>query len=224
MPFGFHFAVDTLPSRDLQGCGFRSTLAVSGFRLRARLGFSIPVSFLWPARHYPRVRIPRSSFERRRDFNPHEQYAAQHTLRRIPTPPSRACPASAFRLPGPDCSTQPQRRSPGSRAYGFPACWALRLRGTPLSLAFTAAQMLPSPSDNRVGIPNKFFGALSPSPSFPLFTLRSLPHDNQRKTRGQNGSLFLSCRALSSPTICRFIPAHCQSLWQGIKSEPPVPF
>ena len=27
----------------------------------------------------------------------------------------------------------------------------------------------------------------SPSPSFPLFTLQSLPHDNDRKTRGQNG-------------------------------------
>ena len=24
-------------------------------------------------------------------------------------------------------------------------------------------------------------------------------------------SLFLSCRALSSPTICRFIPAHCRA-------------
>ena len=48
-------------------------------------------------------------------------------------------------------------------------------------------QVVPSPSVNRVSIPNKFFGALSPSSSFPLFTLRSLPHDSQRKTRGQNG-------------------------------------
>ena len=48
-------------------------------------------------------------------------------------------------------------------------------------------QVVPSPSGNRVSIPNKFFGALSPSPSFPLFTLRQLPHDSQRKTRGQNG-------------------------------------
>ena len=27
-------------------------------------------------------------------------------------------------------------------------------------------------------------------------------------------SLFLSCRALSSPTICRFIPAHCLAPWR----------
>jgi hypothetical protein len=48
MPFGFHLAVDTLPSEDLRGDGFRSALAVSGFRLRARLGVSIP-SHLSPA-------------------------------------------------------------------------------------------------------------------------------------------------------------------------------
>jgi hypothetical protein len=35
---------------------------------------------LRPARHYPRVRIWRSSFERQRDFNPPEQCAAQRTL------------------------------------------------------------------------------------------------------------------------------------------------
>src|SRR5215472_6784606 len=34
MPFGFHLAVDTLPSGYRRG-GFRSALAVSGFRLRA---------------------------------------------------------------------------------------------------------------------------------------------------------------------------------------------
>ena len=43
MPFGFHLAMDTLPSGTSSG-GFRSALAVSGFRLRARLGFSIPSS------------------------------------------------------------------------------------------------------------------------------------------------------------------------------------
>jgi len=45
MPFGFHLAVDTLPSGELQNGGSRFTLAVSGFRFRARLGFSIPSVF-----------------------------------------------------------------------------------------------------------------------------------------------------------------------------------
>src|SRR5208337_2796469 len=43
MPFGFRIAPDTLPSGISRAAGLRSALAVSGFRLRARLGFSIPV-------------------------------------------------------------------------------------------------------------------------------------------------------------------------------------
>src|SRR5215472_4231439 len=48
MPFGFHLTMDTLPSGDLQAGGFRSALSVSGFRLRARLGFSVPSSLSGP--------------------------------------------------------------------------------------------------------------------------------------------------------------------------------
>src|SRR5271165_589193 len=44
MPFGFQIALDTLPS-GTRATGTRSALAVSGFRLRARLGFSIPLCF-----------------------------------------------------------------------------------------------------------------------------------------------------------------------------------
>jgi hypothetical protein len=42
MPFGFHLAMDTLPSGVAASRGSRSALAVSSFRFRARLGFSIP--------------------------------------------------------------------------------------------------------------------------------------------------------------------------------------
>src|ERR1039458_6344136 len=59
MPFGFHLAMDTLPSRVLP-------------------------TALRPARHYPRFRIWRPSSGRQRDFNPPEQRAAQHTLRAPP--------------------------------------------------------------------------------------------------------------------------------------------
>jgi hypothetical protein len=41
-PFGFRITPDTLPSGALRANGFRFVLAVSGFRLRARLDFSIP--------------------------------------------------------------------------------------------------------------------------------------------------------------------------------------
>jgi len=73
----------------------------------------------------------------------------------------------------------------------------------------------------RVGVPHSVafpFGAHGrrpvcvfrssiPGPSVPLSMLHPAPHGTQRKTRGQDGSLLLSCGALSSPTARRFIPA-----------------
>jgi hypothetical protein len=84
--------MDTLPSGVPQEAGSRSALAVSDFRLRARLGFTIPSFFPRPARHYPRFRIWRPSSKRQRDFNPPDLGAAQHTLQA--TPP--LCPASVL--------------------------------------------------------------------------------------------------------------------------------
>src|SRR5215467_3369849 len=66
MPFGFHLAMDTLPSGE---------------------------SLLRPTTHYRRLWIWRPSFERQRDFNPPEQRAAQRTVRTSP-PPHTARPGS----------------------------------------------------------------------------------------------------------------------------------
>src|SRR5216684_8362921 len=60
--------------------GFRSALAVSSFRLRARLGLSIPSAFSGQRGYEPRFWIWHPSFGRQRDFNPPEQRAAQRTL------------------------------------------------------------------------------------------------------------------------------------------------
>src|SRR5262245_11862664 len=67
----------------------------------------------------------------------------------------------------------------------------------------------PAPLRQKVGVLiQRFFEAQSPGPPIPLSTLRAPPHDVARKTRGQDGfAVLLSCRALSSPTTCRFIPA-----------------
>src|SRR5664280_3835676 len=101
MPFGFHLAVDTLPSgnrkRWLQvrlGC----------VRLSPSCPFRLLHTFLLsrPARNYPRLRIQRSSSERRGDFNPHDSRAAQRTLWRSLTPHVRASSATAPRLPDAD--------------------------------------------------------------------------------------------------------------------------
>src|SRR5207253_4996757 len=78
MPFGFHLAMDTLPSGTASG-GSRSALIC--FRLSPSCPFRLLHTFhsSRPARNYPRFRIQRSSFERQRDFNPPEQRAAQRT-------------------------------------------------------------------------------------------------------------------------------------------------
>ena len=79
MPFRFHLAVDTLPSGLLQSGGSRSVLAISSFRLRARLDVFIPSTLSGQRGYEPRFWIWRPSFERQRDFNPPEQCAAQRT-------------------------------------------------------------------------------------------------------------------------------------------------
>jgi hypothetical protein len=93
-PFRFHLTMDTLPSGVLLNGGFRSALIC--FQLSLSCPFRLLHTFpsLRPARHYPRFWIRRSSSERRRDLNPHEQRAAQHTLRSSPTTGRAPLPTS----------------------------------------------------------------------------------------------------------------------------------
>src|SRR5260370_7413737 len=53
-PFGFHLAMDTLPSGVQTSGGFRSVLAVSSFRLRALLHLPTPSIFSLPPCSQPR--------------------------------------------------------------------------------------------------------------------------------------------------------------------------
>jgi hypothetical protein len=129
-------------------------LAVSGFRLRARLGFSIPSSPR-PARNYPRFWIRRPSSGRRRDLNPPDHHAAQRTVWTSPTP-QRAQPV-------------PHGRPVGSRTHplGSPV-----LR--PLSLCRHAVTITPvgsqpgwsrSPVSCDGGLPHPFAGS---APTLPV--------------------------------------------------------
>src|SRR5437016_12696483 len=50
--------------------------------------------------------------------------------------------------------------------------------------------------------------AIKTAHRYPCLQLQATPRDLACKTRGQDGfAALLSCRALSSPTTCRFIPA-----------------
>ena len=87
----------------------------------------------------------------------------------------------------------------------------LRPRGVRRPLAITRPATLPSASIHGVGTPEPLgghdFAAQYPSLPVPLSTLHRRPHERRRMTRGHRGSLVLRCRAFSSPSPSRFIPA-----------------
>src|SRR6266508_5091614 len=80
-----------------------------------------------------------------------------------------------------------------------------------LATSYTAAWSLPWPDSHRQ-VEHSFQDAL------PLSTLHRRPHERQRMTRGHRGSLLLRCRAPSSPSPCRFIPAHTTSTGRTARS------
>jgi hypothetical protein len=177
--------MDTLPSGATASGGFRSTLAVSGFRLRARLGFSIPSNSLRPARHYPRFRIRCSSSEHRRDFNPPEQCAAQRTLLVGPTPglssarhsgyPSRCAPVG-------DHSHGPGRAS-WVPTLTFCTSYGPRPRGS-VTISPSDGAHAAFDYDNGLGLHDlQPFGAHSSYPAQPLSTLQTPRYRDARKTR-----------------------------------------
>src|SRR5208283_3593306 len=141
--------------------------------------------------------------------------AASSVLRRDPTPLRRTRPAcgSGPSRTGPHLGTP--KRSPGSRACSFSAC-----------LGSTTTRDHP-PARDVVGVcvafplrkqgwhPDLWFSQLDTLPTdssvYASTAASRLPPQDSRP----GGSLLLSCKALSSSTACRFIPAHCQEPFFG---------
>ena len=71
----------------------------------------------------------------------------------------------------------------------------------------TLAFVLPSLYKYKVGTPFSSFRSSVSQPTFASVYASRWPHGFPGKTRGQVGSLLLSCRTLSFPAVCRFIPA-----------------
>ncbi len=104
MPFGFRIAPDTLPS-GTQATGSRSALAVSGFRLCARLGFSI---------------LPGQ-----RGITPAFGYGPPHpSAEGTSTPMIHALPSAHYKPLRHPMSAQPlpHGRLVGTTLWGFPCC------------------------------------------------------------------------------------------------------
>jgi hypothetical protein len=88
----------------------------------------------------------------------------------------------------------------------------LRLRGVQRMLAITHPPVLPSAMLNGVGTPVAIISQLNTLPALPLSTLRWQPYGWPRMTRGQDGSLRLSCVTLSFTTPRRYYPGALSSL------------
>jgi hypothetical protein len=114
MPFGFHLAMDTLASGN---CEDWLQVCLGCFRLSPSCPFRLlhTCSSSRPARHYPRVRIQRSSSERRRGLNPPDQRAAQrYNMGLSDSPPGRTMVMYSH---GPLVAQAPTRQGlPGSSA------------------------------------------------------------------------------------------------------------
>jgi hypothetical protein len=78
MPFGFHLAMDTLPSGD---CKWWLQVRLGCIRLSSSCPFRRLHTFHFSGQRgfQPRFWIRRSSSEHRRDLNPPDQRAAQRT-------------------------------------------------------------------------------------------------------------------------------------------------
>ena len=79
--------------------------------------------------------------------------------------------------------------------------------------------MLPSAFYDSVGIPSHVFTRLnSPACAYPYRRFAAALADGRRTARGHRGSLILRCRAFSSPSPDRFIPApHRQGPQPGLR-------
>jgi hypothetical protein len=83
----------------------------------------------------------------------------------------------------------------------------LRLRRVARGLRASAHVRVVFAVRYRIDTLEFFFHSSIPGLSVPLSTLRLQPRDWRSKTRGQDGSLLLSCKTLAFLTSCRFIPA-----------------
>lgn len=88
--------------------------------------------------------------------------------------------------------------------------------GSTQGLRLTSCVILPSASDNSVGIPDDpDFAAQYLACRFPLSTLRLHPRGYTRMTRGRSDSPFLLRIELSSTISCQLLLAHYPS-WHSI--------
>ena len=150
--------------------GFRFTLAVSSFRFRARLGFSIPSLFsgqrgITPAFGYS---APHPGAGGTLTLLNSALLSAHYTAVRLLEDVHVGCTAVAFSH-RPDCVVHFRylRGLPVLVRGVSRRAWGLRLRGTDLELALTSTAILPSALTTTSASRLEFSGARYPAHLFP---------------------------------------------------------
>ena len=133
-------------------------------------------------------------------------WAAGLWLEAFPTPPV-PCGSGADEISQLLCRKLPDMRRVSDRA------------GSTQVLRLSSCVILPSASDNGVGIPDDpDFAAQYLAYRFPLSTLRLRPHERTRMTRGRSDSLFLLRVELSSTISCQLCWRtihHMNTTWRA---------
>ena len=129
------------------------------------------------------------------------------------TPPARTCPQYGIKPFQTGLSVRQARwRSPGSRACCFSACAGSQTTQGQLAARDSATSRVAFPVGETVGVPgSKPFRSSIARPTDALVYASTHTSRCQSQDSGSRWSRsLLSCGALSSPTTCRFIPAHPQ--------------
>jgi hypothetical protein len=186
MPFGFHLAMDTLPSAvPTSLCGQRVVTPPFGYgspHLGAR-GTSTLLNNALLSAHYATVRLLQHVHVRR----------------------------AACGLRGPALIARPRRAGdlPVLVHVVPQRARVLRLRRTGSPLAINVATVLPSSDSEWSRHPDlrAFRSSIAPPTDASVYASRNTSRCPLQDSRSGWIRYFLSCRALASPTTCRFSPA-----------------
>src|ERR1035437_6013164 len=136
--------------------------------------------------------------------------AAFLVLWRSQTPSWRTRPAYGYSPSRTGLPAQTPKRSPGSRAYCFSACL-----GSSTTPGPTSARDITPPAGVAFPLPEKgrrpvlsFRSSIAQPTDASVYASTCCLTAARARLEVRMESLLLSCRALSSPTTCRFIPAH----------------
>ena len=151
--------------------------------------------------------------------------SASQLLSACPTSRLRASLSCSFRIHSADLGAIPlgsEAGSPGSRVSNFRTCTGSRDHAGAESFSRLAnGSMLPSDPTTTSAPPKSFsFRGSIPGPHVPLSMLRLHSYEYTRMTRGQHGSLLLSCERLSLSATHRFAPAHRRRQVQRLDTLP----